>query len=457
MPRSPYNMNMHRLVATLVAAVVIGAVPLAAPVAAQQLPDSTARRQQRALDSLATAMRGLQARLDSLTRAANTPAANAPATAAPMTPRAAGAYMNTSFVGQTAFGWSSTRDVESLQRGDHDPKVRGFSLRNAELSLDGAVDPYFKAVANIVYKLDPNGETGVELEDLYAVTTSLPLNLQIKAGQFFAEFGRQNPQHPHAWAFADQPLVLTRMFGPDGLRSTGARVSWLLPTPFYAEAMLAVMNSAGATASFRSDESSEIHGATPFDRPVIGVGEMLYVPRLTTSVDLTDTQTLLIGASGAFGPNTGGATSDTRILGADLYWKWKSARANQGFPFVSIQSEYIARAYDTDARVPLDDATPTLLGATLKDDGAYAQLLWGIRPRIVAGLRGEYAEANEATYVSAERANRSRWSPSLTWYPTEFSKLRIQYNYDNRAGIGIDHSVWMQFEFLLGAHAAHKF
>jgi hypothetical protein len=33
----------------------------------------------------------------------------------------------------------------------------------------------------------------------------------------------------------------------------------------------------------------------------------------------------------------------------------------------------------------------------------------------------------------------------------------MQYNYDHRSGIGRDHSLWFQFEFLLGAHAAHKF
>ena len=48
-------------------------------------------------------------------------------------------------------------------------------------------------------------------------------------------------------------------------------------------------------------------------------------------------------------------------------------------------------------------------------------------------------------------------SPNLTWYPTEFSKFRIQYNYDHRDTIGSDHSLWFQLEFLLGAHAAHKF
>ena len=366
--------------------------------------------------------------------------------------------MNIGFDGLMDFGWSSASDVGSLQLGDHDPHVRGFTIPNAELTLDGAVDPYFKGFANIVYKLDPQGGTGVELEEVYALTTSLPANLQLKAGQFFTEFGRQNPQHPHAWAFVDQPLVLTRMFGPDGLRSQGARLSWLAPTSFYTEAMVSVLNSAGGTtSSFRSEESSEIHGGVPDARAVEKLQDMLLVPRIATSFDLTSTQTLLLGVSAAFGPNNSGPRARTQIYGADVYWKWKSPRAAAGFPFVSFQSEVMVRRYQAGGRVSAEDPAVSLPAETLRDRGAYAQVLWGIKPRIVAGLRGEFASGNSAAFESPLRAKRTRVSPNLTWYPTEFSKVRFQYNFDDRKGIGQDHSFWVQFEFVLGAHAAHKF
>jgi hypothetical protein len=373
--------------------------------------------------------------------------------------RTAGAYMNIGFVGLTDFGWSSEPDVGSLQLGDHDPRVRGFTIPNTELALDGAVDPYFKGFSSIVYKLDSEAATGVELEEMYFLTTSsLPWNLQIKGGQFFTEFGRQNPQHPHSWAFVDQPLVLNRMFGPEGLRSQGARVSWLAPTPWYTEAMVSVLNSAGGTTfSFRSDESSEIHGGAPPERGVRGLQDLLIVPRIATSFDLTATQTLLAGASAAFGPNNSGPSAKTQVYGADLYWKWKSATAHQGFPFVSWQSEALYRRYEAAERVSADDPTVTLFDEALRDRGVYSQVLWGIKPRWVAGLRGEFASGDNAAYASQLRADRFRLSPNVTWYPTEFSKVRLQYNYDHREGIGRDHSVWLRFEFVLGAHAAHKF
>jgi hypothetical protein len=430
-------------------AMLIGATFGAAPAAAQQ---ATSRQ----VDSLAAEVRALQARLDSLSAAL--PAAAA-APAPPVTQgRAGGSYMNASFVALTDFGWSTEPDVGSLQVGDHDPHVRGFTIPNGELALDGTVDPYFKGFSNIVYKLDPKGETSVELEEAYFLTTSLPGNFQLKGGQFFAEFGRQNPQHPHAWAFADEPLVLNRMFGPEGLRSQGARLSWLAPTSWYLEAMLGVFNSAGTTTySFRSDESPLIHGGVPVDRPVDGLRDLLLVPRLAASFDLTETQTLLVGVSGAFGPNNSGPRAETQVYGADVYWKWKSLTAHQGFPFVSFQSEAMARRYDAAQRVSAADTTVAFPAEILKDRGMYAQVLWGIKPLLVTGLRGEFASGDPAAYDAPSRVNRYRVSPNITWYPTEFSKLRLQYNYDHREGLGADHSVWMQVEFLLGAHAAHKF
>jgi hypothetical protein len=145
------------------------------------------------------------------------------------------------------------------------------------------------------------------------------------------------------------------------------------------------------------------------------------------------------------------------VYGVDGYWKWKPAAAQAGFPFLSLQSEAMWRSYDAAQRIAEANPAVMLPAETLKDRGMYAQLLWGIKPRIVAGLRGEFASGDPGAFVSEVRRDRTRWSPNFTWYPTEFSKIRMQYNYDNRKGIGTDHSLWFQFEFLLGAHAAHKF
>jgi len=368
--------------------------------------------------------------------------------------RAGSAYMNISFDALMDVGGSTARDPSAqLQLGDHDPIQRGFSLRNAEIALDGAVDPYFKGFANIVFKLEKDQSTEVELEETYLQSVALPANLQLKAGQFFANFGRQNPQHPHTWAFVDQPLVLNRAFGPEGLRNIGGQLSWLLPTPFYAEAFLGVFNGQGGTAfSFRNPDGN--HGRTSLDRGLRGPGDLLYVPRLASSFDLTDQQTLVLGTSAGFAPNNTGPYSRTEIYGADAYWKWKSPKAMEGFPFVSVQAEALYERYGAG-----EDVTAGLPSENLRDWGFYLQSLWGFKPHWVTGLRGEFVTGNDGAFDASDvfRGERTRLSPNLTWYPSEFSKIRLQYNYDHGELFGDEHSVWMQFEFLLGAHAAHKF
>ena len=375
--------------------------------------------------------------------------------------RAGSAYMNISFDALLDFGGSTDPDVsQRLNLGDHDPQQRGFSLRNAEIALDGAVDPYFKGFANIVFKLDGDQNTGVELEEAYLQTASLPANLQLKAGQFFANFGRQNPQHPHQWAFVDQPVVLSRALGPEGLRNLGAQLSWLVPVPFYTETFLGFFNSqSGQAFSFRNpgediSGTNRFSGRETLSRGLRGPGDFLYVPRIASSFELTDQQTLVVGASGAFAPNSTGPHTHSQIYGADAYWKWKPANATEGFPFVSLQTEALFRRFEAGK-----DTTALLPPETLRDWGFYSQVLWGFKPHWVTGLRGEYATGNPGAYDSMDvfRGRRTRLSPVLTWYPSEFSKVRLQYNYDTGQRIDDAHSVWLQLEFLLGAHGAHKF
>jgi hypothetical protein len=373
-------------------------------------------------------------------------------------------YLNLSLDGLFAVGTSTAGDIDRLQLGGHDPQQRGFTFQNLEAVFDGKVDPYFRAQANIVLQIDREGETVVEAEEAYLETMSLPGNLQVKAGQFFTEFGRLNPTHPHSWDFVDQPLVNGRFLGPDGLRSAGARVSWLVPTPFYSELFFTIANSQGGTAySFRNDHDDDpFFGRPSEDRQVKTLGDMLFVPRYAMSFDLTDSQTLLAGASAAFGPNSSGSDTDTQVYGVDLFWKWKSPHQHAGFPFVTWQTEAMMRRFDAGS-YPGDANTPPLKSETIVDYGLYSQVAYGFRKGWVTALRGDYLFPEEqAAYErflgsDPDRATRWRLSPDLTWYPSEFSKLRLQYNFDHRHGIGDDHSVWLQAEFLLGSHAAHKF
>ncbi len=370
-------------------------------------------------------------------------------------------YMNLSLDGLFALAGSSARDLDHIEVGDHDPQQRGFNARNIELAFDGAVDPYFEGFANIVFKLDNDNQTEVEVEEAFLQTTSLPFNLQLKAGQFFSAFGRINPTHPHTWDFADAPIVHGRLLGPDGLRGVGAQISWIVPVPWYSQLILAVQNGRGSTGySFRNPgDGGMFFDRQTTDRELRGLQDLVWVPRWENSVDLSPTQVVLAGVSGAFGSNETGANSRTQIYGADFLYKWKSANAEGGFPFVKWQTEFMYRRFE--AGRGMNESFP--VAETFNDWGLYSQVLWGFKKGWVAGIRGDYLDMEDSRFTDDfERQSRSRISANLTWYPTEFSKIRLQYNHDFLAenfflpGRDID-SVFLQFEFILGAHGAHKF
>lgn len=360
-----------------------------------------------------------------------------------------------SLSGLFAAGGSSVDNDElaGLQAGGHDPNKNGFTVQNVELTLAGTVGPYFDAQANIIYQIDADGESVVELEEAFFTTRSLPYGLQIKGGQYYTEFGRHNVLHPHTWEFADAPVILTRLFGGDGLRSQGARVSWLTPADWYSEIYFGVQNAKGETVtSFLSEAGEDIGGFTLLERDSNDIDDFLYSARWLNGFDVSDTLSMNVGVSGLWGPNASGRKTDTRIAGADLYLKWQPVYSQRGFPFVSSHTEILKRWYEAG-----DSGTPN--NDTLKDSGIFTQALWGIKPGWVAGLRAEYASAEGNTSVDPLRDTRKRLSPNLTWYPSEYSKIRLQYNRDWTEHLEEEtaNSLFLQVEFNLGSHSAHKF
>src|SRR5216117_1830713 len=330
-------------------------------------------------------------------------------------------YMNISLDGLFALAYSSAADLHNIEVGDHDPQQRGFNARNTELAFDGAVDPYFEGFANIVFKLDNDNETEVEVEEAFMQTTSLPFNLQWKAGQFFAAFGRLNPTHPHTWDFADTPLVNGLFLGPDGLRGVGAQGSWTLPLPWYSQLIFAAQNGRGSTGfSFRNPgDDGMFFDRITTDREARGLHDFVWIPRFENSFNLSDTQTVLAGVSGAFGSNETGANSRTQIYGADLLYKWKSSHAEGGFPFVKWQSEFMYRRFQAGHGV--DDSFPVV--ETFHDWGLYSQVLWGFKKGWVAGIRGDYVDLQDSGFTDdLDRQSRWRISANLSGIRLNFQK-----------------------------------
>jgi hypothetical protein len=401
-----------------------------------------------------------------------------------------GSRLDIAAILNVAAGTSDARDSEiadALQRGGHDPNQRGFTFQQLDLSIEGQVDDYFSAIAHIVF-----GEDEVELEEAYVSTEALPADLTLKAGYFYTDFGVINPAHMHGWDWIDQPVINGRLFGGDGTRGLGAQLARSLPLPWESTLSFGMQQSGGDFApSFRGEPGGHHHGdeeeaeeeelptaygeegiaGRPFyDSDTRALEDMMYSARLSNQFELGSSLSARLGVSGMWGQNGNGDDSNTWIYGADLV-----VQPSGHDPRWTWQTEIMKREYEADSFVFFDDmgdVDPTndididLPSDTLEDWGLYTQFLYALDERWSVGVRYEWAggsgdSAEEGELydrnLDADRGDRTRVSPMIVYQPSEFTRLRLQYNYDNADFLedGEAHSLWFGLEIMLGKHAEH--
>ena len=319
-----------------------------------------------------------------------------------------------------------------LQTGGHDPNKTGFTLQQVELSMGSAVDPFFRFDSNIVFS-----QFGVEVEEAYATTTALPHDLQARAGQFLTRFGRLNPTHPHSWEFVDQPFMIGKVMGGEGNRGLGAELSWLTPLPWYGELVGSVTDAAGgATArSFFGNQPMAV--LSPLDLQATGALKQFF--------PLGRDWSLAWGLSAASGPNPTGAANRTDLFGTDLYLKYRPLIGGS-FTTVSWTTEAIARRRQVPDRL-------------LVDYGGYSSLFWRFDQQWGTALRYEVGSGVADDPLDPDwTGTRQRVSANLTFWPTEFSRLRWQVAMDrpNWRPEPI-YATFLTLETVIGAHGAHAF
>jgi hypothetical protein len=323
-------------------------------------------------------------------------------------------------------------DDEPLQAGAHDPTETGFNFQQLELSLLSNVDPYFQFKGYLLF-----GLTGVEVEEVYATTLALPHNLQLRFGQFLTRFGRFNATHPHSWYFADQMLVHGKFFGGEGNRGLGVEASYLAPLPWYVELIASTTDArgAGTARSFWGAEDAEIED----------FGDFQYTAALKQFFPLSEDWSLNWGLSGAFGPNATGFDNRTDIYGTDVFLRWRPVSKGEGYTSVSLEAEYLLRR----RQVPSD---------LLIDRGGYAFLAWRFAQRWETGVRYEQVTGLKNDPLDPEwDEKRTRTGGQVTFYPTEFSRLRLQVNQDRPSWREPYWGAFLATEISVGAHGAHIF
>lgn len=345
--------------------------------------------------------------------------------------------LDLSFITDVALAGFSSPD-EANQLGAHDPVVNGFNLQQLELALGAAVDPYLRLDGNIVFS-----QFGVEIEEIYATTLSMPGPLQLRVGQFLTKFGRINPTHPHTWDFVDQPLMLGRLMGGEGNRGLGAEASVLLPLPWFAEVIGSetMANGAATALSFYGPDDLGVRGPLDLQTTVA----------LKQFWPLGDDVSVLWGLSWAGGPNPTGRNR-TELYGTDLYLKYRPITRGS-FTQVALHTEWTMRRY----QVPDD---------VLSDVNGFVTATWRFSRRWGVAGRYEYGtptvdgggEVVADPTTPAWVGFRQRTSANVTFWPTEFSRVRLQGAQDVLDWVPDPvYAGFLAFEFNVGAHGSHTF
>ena len=317
---------------------------------------------------------------------------------------------------------------------------KGFNLRAAELTFFAPVDPYFNLYATV-----PITESGVDLEEAYFVTTSLPAGFQLKGGKFKSGFGRLNAFHPHAWDFVDAPLPYRAFLGEEGLGEKGVQMTYLPTLPVYT--ILGFEALQGENSILYGSDASGPHAFTGFAK---------------ASLDLGSDHTFLFGGSVTGGKTkTNTVAPGTRFNGtstlydAELTYKWKPSNQKS----LIVQTEYLFRNQTGDL---LNFATLADDSLKRSQDGWYLQALYQLG-RWRVGARYDMLSVFADKYdLSGRKVNFGsspyRLTGALEFNPTEFSRFRLQYNYDQSVGSDkVNHEILLQFILAIGAHGAHPF
>jgi hypothetical protein len=361
----------------------------------------------------------------------------------------------------------------------HSGAEQGFNFRSAELAFSASVDTYFDATALLA--IDSDG--GVELEEAWLQTRSLPNGFKVKVGKFLSDIGYMNNQHPHNWDFTDQNLAYLNLLGDHGIRDTGVQVTWLPDwghyTLFGIEAFQGEQEKLGALAEIDEELEAELDtaGISVDDLALDDEedGPRLYTAFVKYAPDLGYDHALQLGAWGGWAdqhqeihgdPEDGDLHTlqgDAMMWGLDAVYKYTAGGA-YGHGDFKLQSEYLwARK---DLNVQYHQANPGVIGAERKftEDGLYLQGLYGFAPRWQVGLRydvvGLTNKLESGSNELRDWDDSDRLTAALTWIPTEYSRMRLQFA---KADITIDgesedfNYLYLQYMVSLGSHGAHKF
>jgi len=338
----------------------------------------------------------------------------------------------------------------------------GLTLDESELTASASIDPLFYAESTFSFS-----DGDVSVEEAYVDPVALPAGFGARFGRFYSGIGYLNQIHSHAWDFHDAPLAYRAFLGTQ-YGDDGVRVTWTAPTDLYM--MFGAETLAGN--NFPAGESQSVAGdvQTLFAKFGGDVGAswawQAGMSALLANANDRSTDNPASGAGTVF-------NGDSDLYGADVVAKW-APNGNPQIHNLILRGEYFYR--DESGKVNVSDGgNDGLLKYNGDQTGWYAQAVYQFMPQWRIGTRydrltsdnhlnvislGGFADADALIQDSGlddDGHDPHRWSAMLDWSPSEFSRLRAQYNRDNSRLNGTDNQWSLQYIMSMGSHGAHLF
>lgn len=324
------------------------------------------------------------------------------------------------------------------------PESDRFGVREVELGLLAAVDPYFRG--DIYVGL--SDEEGAAIEQAYITATALPASIEVRLGRFLMPLGKQNTTHRHDLHTIEYPHVLQQFLGEEGLKGTGVWVSRVFaPLGFYQEILVTAVEQ---LAGEEEEDTPEVE--EPASRSFGGLG---YSARLRNYWDLSAASNLEISVSGATSrrpqPLADGSGINARqsLAGADVTFRWRPLQQGLYRSFI-LQAEVIRQF---NQRI----TDPFYTGPVRDFTGGYVFARYQLTRRLYLGARGDWVQLGSEDPGASETRSLHAGSAYLQFFPSEFSKLLAGYERVDPVDGSARNRILVQATFALGPHRPHPF
>jgi len=290
-----------------------------------------------------------------------------------------------------------------------------FSEGEWELDVQSYLDPY----SRVHLVLSKPEDDSVDIEEGYVTWMNLPGSTTLTLGRKRQQFGLLNRWHRHAYDQWDAPLVLQESFGEEGLKGTGLSADWLMPH------LWATTNE--LTVEVMGGDNEVAFAGADWKYPSV-------LARLKSYWDLTKDSYLEIGLNELHGNADPNQHLNHDFQAMDFTYNWYPA-GRELYRDFTLRGMVLFSTLD---RVGMPDRRAW---------GGYVYGQFKFTPHWTAGLRFDRVEDQRDD-------GHDYWglSPYVTFWQSEFVRLRAQGSYRDDNLLGVDRRFILQLTVAAGPH-----